>query len=458
MALTPQKPESTVVRLKNATKTFQLFSTRFRQALHTMGLPRFVWRRGFVVAKTALSDVNLSIKAGEKVGVIGHNGSGKTTLLNLIIGRTRPTSGQVHIDGNIQALMATGAGIVEELSGSECIKNSLILNGLSRQEERGAYDEIVDFVELGDFIAQPVRTYSLGMRARLEFAIATAIKPDILAIDEVLGAGDGYFARKCATRIHTLAERSTLLLVSHSMQQILNFCDRAIWLNDGRIVEDGAPATVIKAYESYMVRRDASIQATTGADELPLGGEQTIDLGRQEASLDTRKSPIQQKSEDLLGKREPIDNLGPSLLWAAFEPSGEPAYSIETGGSVCIRVRVRVPDRLRRPLSLSVVAFSENGSPMWRSHELALPDAGGEYDALLSTEQVIAGVGGYFLSICLRQGKDGDRALIDVKHACLRLQLVTTNYSDPPLFHCPAQWRYGKAPGVVVDGRVSGWV
>jgi lipopolysaccharide transport system ATP-binding protein len=296
------------------------------------------------------------------------------------------------------------------------------------------------------------------MRARLEFAIATAIKPDILVIDEVLGAGDGYFARKCATRIHTLTERSTLLLVSHSMQQILSFCDRAIWLNDGRIVEDGAPATVIKAYESYMARRDASIQAATGPDELPPGSKQMDDLSRQKALLDTRKTTIQQKSEDLLGKHEPIDKRGPSLLWVAFEPSDEQACSVETGGSVCIRVRVRVPDRLGSPLSLSVVAFSENGSPMWRSHELALPDAGGEYDALLSTEQVIAGVGGYFLSICLKQGKDGDRALIDVKHACLHLQLVTTNYSDPPLFHCPARWRYGKAPGVVADGRVSGWV
>jgi ABC-2 type transport system ATP-binding protein/lipopolysaccharide transport system ATP-binding protein len=197
----------------------------------------------------ALQDVNLSVIRGETLGLIGHNGAGKSTLLKLIARVFRPTSGRVVVTGKVAPLLEFGAGFHPELTGRENIYLNGALMGFSRQEMEGKFEGIVDFAELWDFIDVPMRTYSSGMWARLGFAVATDVEPDILLIDEVLSVGDESFQRKSSARMQEFRDRgATIILVSHDMEMIQSMCSRAAWLDHGRLQVIGAANEVIQAY------------------------------------------------------------------------------------------------------------------------------------------------------------------------------------------------------------------
>ncbi|MFN7401520.1 MAG: ABC transporter ATP-binding protein, partial [Alphaproteobacteria bacterium] len=249
-----------IITLKNVDKTYRLYGSPLRQMLGYLGLGT-----KNVPTQKALSNINLTVCKGERVGIVGHNGSGKTTLLRAITGYTALSRGTVEVIGSTQALMQRGYGFNDHLSGLENIRNAMVYNGLPKAAMAAAEADIVDFVELGEFLYHPLKTYSLGMRARLEFAAATAIRPSVLIIDEVLGAGDGYFVRKSAARMRGLMENTTLLLVSHSLDQIKEYCDRVIWMDAGIIREDGPTESVLNHYRHYMNARMASLRNEAGA-------------------------------------------------------------------------------------------------------------------------------------------------------------------------------------------------
>lgn len=246
--------EPLAIRLQNVSKIYKLHGSQSDQLIDVLGLQRFG-----IKTKTpskefaALSDVSLDVPRGHRIGIVGRNGAGKTTLLKLICGNFAPTSGEVEVNGTVQALMNIGLGFHPEYTGRENVEASLQYNGLARDEYEKAMEGIVEFCELGDFLDQPFKTYSLGMQARLMFAAATAIRPDILIVDEVLGAGDAYFVAKSKSRVEKLVSSGcTMLLVSHSMQQVLELCDEAIWLDKGAIRMRGESFAVVKAYEEFL--------------------------------------------------------------------------------------------------------------------------------------------------------------------------------------------------------------
>lgn len=198
----------------------------------------------------SLRDVNFQIRPGESVGVAGRNGAGKSTLLRLICGLERPTYGTVQLEGRVTALLELGAGFHPDLSGRQNLYVSAIVSGLRRPEVEARYEEIVQFAGIEPFMDEPLRTYSAGMQLRLGFAIAIHVDPDILIVDEVLAVGDYEFQEKCLERIEMFQNQGkTLLFVSHSMDSIRRFCDRAIWLQKGQLLADGPVDGVIAAYE-----------------------------------------------------------------------------------------------------------------------------------------------------------------------------------------------------------------
>lgn len=212
----------------------------------------------------ALRGVNLSLRRGERLGVIGQNGAGKSTLLQLMARVLPPTTGVAIIRGRVAPLLQLGAGFDPELSGRENIYLNGTLLGMRRAEIRRCYAEIVDFAELGEFIEAPLRTYSTGMAARLGFAVATARMPDLLLLDEVLSVGDESFQRKCVARLRAYTERqTTMVLVTHDPAMVLAQCTRAIWINNKVIAADGKPQEVIDQYHSYLTNRDVgNVKAT----------------------------------------------------------------------------------------------------------------------------------------------------------------------------------------------------
>jgi lipopolysaccharide transport system ATP-binding protein len=240
-----------VVLLSGVTKAYRLYHSRLAKIADVVGLLGTGRRRQYEEFE-ALKNIDVQIRRGERLGIVGRNGAGKTTLLKIIAGVSYPTRGAVDVRGRVQALMSVGLGFHPEFSGLENIRASLAYNGLRGHEVERATEEVIEFAELGEFLQQPLKTYSLGMQSRLMFATATAVVPEVLVVDEVLGAGDAYFTAKSAARMQRLAASGcTLIIVSHSMSHILQFCDRALWIDAGAIRRDGPARDVVGEYEVF---------------------------------------------------------------------------------------------------------------------------------------------------------------------------------------------------------------
>jgi lipopolysaccharide transport system ATP-binding protein len=255
--------EELMVSVEELGKKYDIYaqpSDRLKQ----MVLPRLgnlVGKRGLTYHKEfwALKDVSFSVRRGETVGVIGRNGSGKSTLLQMICGTLHPTEGAVRTHGRIAALLELGAGFNPEFTGEENVYLSGLLYGIPESVLRKRLDSILAFADIGDFIQQPVKTYSSGMYVRLAFSIAAHVDADMLIIDEALSVGDVRFTQKCMRFLREFQKNGTLLFVSHDTMAVTNLCDRAVWLDRGRLVMDGVTRDVVESYlaEQHVADRSA---------------------------------------------------------------------------------------------------------------------------------------------------------------------------------------------------------
>lgn len=235
------------ISIKHVSKVYRIFDNptdRFWEAVggakHARGRDHY-----------ALDDINIEVSEGEILGIIGVNGSGKSTLLKIITGVLAPTSGTVEVNGKISALLELGAGFNPEYTGVENIYFNGMVMGFSREEMESKVQSIIDFADIGDFINQPVRTYSSGMYVRLAYAVAVSIEPDILIVDEALAVGDAYFQMKSMSKMQELFRKGkTVLFVSHDTASVKNLCTTAIYLDKGRIIARGPAAEVVDLYES----------------------------------------------------------------------------------------------------------------------------------------------------------------------------------------------------------------
>ncbi len=207
-----------------------------------------------IVMVDAIRGISFELKDGDKLGIIGHNGAGKTSLLKVLASIYPPTHGTVEVDGHVESFLATGFGLESEETGRENIKFVLTMLGKSPQTVKHDTEEIADFTELGEFLDLPVRTYSAGMRARLSFAIATNIRPEILVMDEVIGAGDIRFKEKAQERIQEIAQHTKIIvLATHSEGLIKKWCNKAIWIEQGKVRDIGAPEELWERYKKSMI-------------------------------------------------------------------------------------------------------------------------------------------------------------------------------------------------------------
>lgn len=247
-----------VISVKNVTKTYRLYNThadRVKEAFHPL---RKKYHRPF----NALEDVSFDIRGGEPIGIIGRNGSGKSTLLQIICGILQPTSGNVEVDGRVSALLELGAGFNPEFTGRENVYINGAILGLKRGEIDDRFDDIARFADIGDFIDQPVKTYSSGMYVRLAFAVAVNVSSNILVVDEALSVGDARFQQKCMAKIREFCRTGTVIFVSHDTAAVTELCSRAIWIESGKIKLDGIPKLVVEKYLQFMYEGDV-------ADERP---------------------------------------------------------------------------------------------------------------------------------------------------------------------------------------------
>ena len=245
-----------VIHARDLTKVYRLYTSPRYRFLDMFGLLRHP--AGAYTEHAALGGVSLDIRRGEKVAFIGRNGAGKSTLLKLFTGVIEPTSGTLDVKGKAHALLQIGTGFHPDFSGRENVMAYLAQLGVTGREAEDKFQEIVEFAELEEYIGQPVKTYSSGMAVRLMFATSTAITPDLLVLDEVLGVGDAYFAQKSYDRMRELANGSgtTLLLVTHDIYSAVKLCERVIWIDRGSVLMDGAGPVVVKAYEDSIRQQE----------------------------------------------------------------------------------------------------------------------------------------------------------------------------------------------------------
>lgn len=254
--MAPETPRPAAISFSELTKVYRLYATpRDRLVEILTGRPR----HGEVAA---LRGVSAEVPRGSVVGIIGENGSGKSTLLKILAGTTSPTSGTSRVGGRVAAILELGSSFHPEVTGRRNAVLQAALSGLSSGEVEAAIPEIERFAELGDFFDRPVKTYSSGMSMRLAFAVATAVLPDIVILDEALAVGDARFQKKCVDRIWDLrTQGKTILFCSHALYYVSALCDRALWLRSGEIAGDGDAQKVVLEYEEYLARKDRDAAA-----------------------------------------------------------------------------------------------------------------------------------------------------------------------------------------------------
>jgi ABC-type polysaccharide/polyol phosphate transport system ATPase subunit len=234
-----------VIQFENVSKTFTLSGGR-KLLRNYFGL---AFREHSAEVFYALKDVSFSVRRGESLAVVGSNGAGKSTLLGLVAGLAPPDAGIVTVNGRVAPLLELGIGFHPELTGAENVQLNAALMGLSRRRTKAAYREIVEFADVGEFIREPLRAYSVGMKLRLAFAVAVHCDPEVLLVDEVLVVGDLSFQAKCMEKIREFQRQGkTLLCVSHAPEMLKTVCDRAIWLEHGKLIRAGPIVEILDAY------------------------------------------------------------------------------------------------------------------------------------------------------------------------------------------------------------------
>ena len=301
----------------------------------------------------ALQDVNLDVEPGTTLGIIGRNGAGKSTLLSIISGVLQPTTGEVEVKGRLTAIFGLGAGFNPLFTGRENAMLSGLILGIEHDEMLERFDAIEEFAELGEFMDQPIKTYSSGMRSRLGFAVAINVQPDVLVLDEALSAGDSAFKRKAIQRMYDLRESgTTVLFVSHSMGMVTRFCTDAVLLNKGRILTSGSPEEVADRYQEMVAKSQEKGGARTSERDAQLDYE--IEHEEEEDTPTTSGAPATGRTTNTRWVVGGAEILGLELL----DEVGQPVDKLSSGGRLTVRVRLRYDEAMEESI-LGITLRSE---------------------------------------------------------------------------------------------------
>lgn len=328
----------------HVSKLYKLYdkpADRFKEA---MGLTKQkLYREHY-----ALNDVSFSVKRGETVGIIGTNGSGKSTMLKIITGVLNPTSGSVGVNGRISALLELGAGFNGEYSGIENVYLNGTMNGFSREEIDARMDDILRFADIGEFVKQPVKTYSSGMFVRLAFAVAINIEPEILIVDEALSVGDVFFQAKCYRKFEEFREMGkTLLMVSHDLGSISKYSDRVILLNQGTKVDEGNPKEIVDLYKRFLVHQEDSAE-----DKKEEKVSSDSDVNSTEMITDEREASWKQKNGFTVNPNvlEYGEKRAEIVDFAVIDEKGLCTNTIEKGTDFTIKMKVHFKEKVTEPI------------------------------------------------------------------------------------------------------------
>ncbi|BDU20198.1 ABC transporter ATP-binding protein [Dyella sp. GSA-30] len=349
----------------------------------------------------ALHDVSFELRRGETVGIVGRNGSGKSTLLQMIAGTLTPTRGEITVAGRVAALLELGSGFNPDFTGLENIRLNATVLGLTPSEIDQRMDAILAFADIGDFVKRPVKTYSSGMVVRLAFAVQAQVEPDVLIVDEALSVGDAKFQSKCFARLHTLKSNGTsILFVSHSTEQIVTHCDRAILLHDGRVHQDGIPKDVVHTYLDLLFGKTRTLKDSSTTQS------ESKDLSSTQDAIDaTVDGVFEQRANYNPYEYRWGDRAAEITDFRLTSPDGQEPSSIESGTTLRLAINIQFNRSLQRPIFGLTIKTKDGVTVYGTNTELAqtvLPNGigreGTQVRVVFDLETRL-GPGDYFLSL-----------------------------------------------------------
>ena len=366
---------------------------------------RYVFQTGRATSGiAALADVSFTVRSGEAFGIVGANGSGKSTLLKILAGILNPSSGTIRVHGRLSALLELGAGFAPDFTGSENVYLNASLLGLDRAETAERFAAIESFASIGEFIDQPIRTYSTGMVLRLAFAVAAHVDPDVLIVDEALAVGDIAFRQRCMRRIHELRARgTTILFVSHDAMDVKALCDRCLWLENGRTRAIGDTDEVVASYLEVALHGPASATPASAA-------------------------PAAQ-----LVKRRFGDQAAEVIAFDLLNGAGEPVRTLAGGESVAIRVGVRSNARIESPI-FGFLVRSPKGETIFGSntarenYPVRSLAPGDQYFVDFHWIAPELTEGKYFISVGIAEGSPDDFEMRDYIEDAIEIQFQPRNF------------------------------
>ena len=397
------------IKVENLSKCYQIYDKPRDRLLQML----FRGHRTFYREFWALRDVSFEIKRGETVGIIGRNGSGKSTLLQLICGTLNPTGGSIHTRGRIAALLELGSGFNPEFTGRENVYMNASILGLNHEEIDARFDAIAAFADIGDFIDQPVKTYSSGMYVRLAFAVIAHVDADILVIDEALSVGDAFFTQKCMRFLRRFMENGTVLFVSHDTGAVINLCQSGIWLEKGSVKHKGEPKEIAQMYlaELYASQQGESSLQTEGTveDAQKEAEDSFYDMRLRYINATPCRNDIQvfKFNPDAAG----FGRGGGSITGTQFlDDEGRELSWIIGGENVVLKISCQAHACMYSPIigfyvndRLGQNLFGENTYSFSQNEPLSL-DPGDNFQAIFRFRMPILPKGDYFVTVALAEG------------------------------------------------------
>ncbi|MCI8858027.1 MAG: ABC transporter ATP-binding protein [Lachnospiraceae bacterium] len=374
----------TAIKVTNVSKIYKLYDTPTARLKDALGLTRKQNYR----QHAALQDITLEIRRGETVGIIGTNGSGKSTLLKIITGVIQQSKGEVEVEGRISALLELGAGFNMEYTGIENVYLQGNMMGFTRQEIEKKMETILEFADIGDFIYQPVKTYSSGMFVRLAFAVAINIEPEILIVDEALSVGDVFFQAKCYRKFEEFKKQGkTILFVSHDLSSITKYCDRAVLLNKGIKVMEGTPKEAVDRYKMALVEQEEA-----NCRENASLWESGADSGKWCEKMSLNPDTLEYGDK----KAEIVD-------FAIIDKTGKVTNIIEKGDLFTIKMKVKFEEDVAEPVFAftfkNLMGIEITGTNTMLEKKGVEPRKAKDVQSISFTQRMILQGGEYLLSL-----------------------------------------------------------
>lgn len=393
------------IRVDNVSKLYKLYDKPSDRLKESLGLTR----KKLYKEHYALHNVSFDVKRGETVGIIGTNGSGKSTILKIITGVLNPSGGNVEIDGRISALLELGAGFNMEYTGIENIYLNGTMIGFSREEIDAKMQDILDFADIGDFIHQPVKTYSSGMFVRLAFAVAINIDPEILIVDEALSVGDVFFQAKCYKKFEDFKKMGkTILFVSHDLGSISKYCDRVVLLNRGKKLAEGTPKEMVSMYKRIMVNQDK-------AEEIAAHQMDMSSL-EEEDEKEIKEAACEGLWKSHYNLNPNVDEYGNGAAeivdFAIIDENGNYTNAIVKGTRFRLKSKVKFKQDIQDPIftytfkNIQGVAITGTNT-MYEKKDVPLAKEGETYVATFEQDMFLQG-GEYLLSMSCTGYRDGE--------------------------------------------------